>query len=216
VAEHLANVAKADATVEIHIAGHSAGSILHGALIPVLTDKAPKGKGLTIESCTLWAPACTVDLFSSNYLLALDAGTIKRFALFALTDDAEQDDNCADIYHKSLLYLVSNAFEEKAKIPLVRDGWPILGMQKFVKQYLGPVFKKKDREFVLCPNNELEGSPSASRARSHGDFDDDICTLKSTLARILNAQKTDQVEFAFHHSASSQRDRREKLMMQSN
>ena len=41
-------------------------------------------------------------------------------------DTAEQDDHCAHIYNKSLLYLVSNAFEDPARIPLFRDGVPIL------------------------------------------------------------------------------------------
>lgn len=31
--------------------------------------------------------------------------------LYTLTDAAEQDDHCAHVYNKSLLYLVSNAFD---------------------------------------------------------------------------------------------------------
>ena len=216
-AQHIANIVKNDSSVELHIAGHSAGSILHAGLIPLLTSKAPGGHDLSIESCTLWAPACTMDLFKSNYLPALNSDNIDRFALFTLTDDAEQDDNCADIYHKSLLYLVSNAFEEKARIPLVpdRDGWPLLGMEKFIRKQLGSLFNGKTREWIRCPNEGPEGSPVASRARSHGDFDDDACTLKATLARILDAKSSAEAEFTFHHSSSSQQDRRRKLMIQS-
>ncbi len=47
--------------------------------------------------------------------------------MFTLTDKAEQDDNCVNIYNKSLLYLVSNAFEDKQHIPLISDGEPLLG-----------------------------------------------------------------------------------------
>jgi len=212
---HIANVIEKDPSIELHIAGHSAGSILHGGLIPLLTSKAPQGHDLSIESCTLWAPACTMDLFKSNYLPALNSNKIDRFALFTLTDDAEQDDNCADIYHKSLLYLVSDAFEDKARIPLIRDGWPLLGMEKFIQKQLGNLFKGTTREWVRCPNEDPEGSPRASRARSHGDFDDDPCTLKATLARILEANSSAQAEFAFHHSSSSQQERRRRLMIQS-
>jgi len=58
---------------------------------------------------------------------------IKRFALFTLDDQTEQDDDCAAIYHKSLLYLVSNAFENAVRVPVFHpDGEPILGMQKFI------------------------------------------------------------------------------------
>src|SRR5581483_2688285 len=91
------------------------------------------GLGIPIETCTLWAPACTFQLFKQSYLPVLAAGGIKKLALFTLTDKAEQDDNCAEIYHKSLLYLVSNAFEDHAHIPAIRDGEPILGMQKFIE-----------------------------------------------------------------------------------
>src|SRR3546814_4232231 len=52
--------------------------------------------------------------------------------LFRSTDPAEQDDHRAHIYNKSLLYLVSNAFEAKSRIPGVRDGVPILGLEKSI------------------------------------------------------------------------------------
>jgi hypothetical protein len=212
-AAHIAKLLAADPTIELHMAGHSAGSIFHGGLIPLLTGNTLQGSGLSIESCTLWAPACTVDLFNSNYLPALKARKIKRFSLFTLTDNAEQSDNCGGIYHKSLLYLVSNAFEAKARIPLIRDGVPILGMEKFVQPNLKNVLTRLGADWVRCPNGFPEGSEDASRARSHGDFDDDICTLKATLARILDRKKSGPASFFFHRSASSQNDRR-KLLMQ--
>ena len=68
-------------------------------------------KPVDIETCTLWAPACTMDVYRNQYLPSIKSAHIKNFALFTLTDKAERDDTCANIYHKSLLYLVSNAFE---------------------------------------------------------------------------------------------------------
>ncbi|RMG92018.1 MAG: peptidase C1, partial [Candidatus Dadabacteria bacterium] len=115
VGELLAELADADPTVELHLVGHSAGSIFLGPLVRWLTARGTiasgplagrTGLGLRIASCTLWAPACTVDLFKALYLPALRDGAVGRFALFTLTDEAEQDDHCAHIYHKSLLYLV--------------------------------------------------------------------------------------------------------------
>lgn len=94
--------------------------------------KGVRGLAQEIKTCTLWAPAVTTALFEETYLPAINSGTINKFALFTLNDKTEQDDNCADIYHKSLLYLVSNAFEEHAHIPIFRDGEPLLGMEKFV------------------------------------------------------------------------------------
>src|SRR5690606_11629173 len=124
--------------LEIHVIGHSAGAIFLAPLVQLLTTKGviadgplkgERGLGGTIKSCSLWAPACTMELFEKTYLPAIDAGTLESFSLFTLTDPAEQDDHCANIYHKSLLYLVSNAFEAKARIPGVRDGVPILGLE---------------------------------------------------------------------------------------
>ncbi len=111
--------------LEIHLVGHSAGSILHAPLVKLLGER-----GLPIESCTLWAPACTVELFRENYLPAIEAKAIKRFSLFVLDDATEQGDNCASIYNKSLLYLVSDAFEDQCRIPGFREGVPLLGMEK--------------------------------------------------------------------------------------
>lgn len=209
---------------EIHVAGHSAGSIFHGPLVEMLTSKGKIGSGdlkgvtglgLKVESCTLWAPACTVDLFKASYLPAIKRKDIARFALFALTDRAEQDDNCANIYHKSLLYLVSNAFEAKARIPLFRnDGTPILGMERFLEKdaELKRLFGagNKSCELILSPNAEPEGSIYHATASHHGDFDDDKATVNATLARILNKGSMHS-ELQFSRSASSMRDRRKAM-----
>jgi hypothetical protein len=123
---------------------------------------------------------------------AIAAGAIKDFGLFTLKDQIEQDDNCANIYHKSLLYLVSNAFEARFRIPLIRpDGEPIFGMEKFIRKEpaISSLFTRSNAEWILTPNNEPRGSKRESTARHHGDFDNDDATLRATLTRILG-QKT--------------------------
>lgn len=215
-------LAKMEPQPEIHLAAHSAGSILLALLAKLLSSQGQisdgplagdAGLGLKIATCTLWAPAMTMELFKQTYLGLINSNAIRRFALFTLTDRAEQDDNCANIYHKSLLYLVSNAFEQKPRIPLFRDGEPILGMEKFVKndKELARLFKaNKKAAWILAPNQEPEGSPNASRARHHGDFDDDSATVKATLARILGAARS-EAAFSFDPSASHLRDQRLRL-----
>jgi hypothetical protein len=79
--------------------------------------KGEKGHNQDVTTCTLWAPACTVDLFKEAYMPSIADITIERFAMFTLTDQAEQDDHCANIYHKSLLYLVSHAFRCSDRAP---------------------------------------------------------------------------------------------------
>ncbi len=211
-----------DPGIEIHIAGHSAGSIFHAPVVQLLTAKGKiasgplsgmTGLGRKIETCTLWAPACTVDLFKQTYLPALNAKGIKRFALFTLTDQVEQDDNCANIYHKSLLYLVSDAFEQRVRIPVFqKDGEPILGMEKFVRAdaELDMLFKNGKADWVRSPNTAEDGSPVHSTARHHGDFDDDKPTVLATLARILG-RGTAQAPFEFARTPASLRARRLKL-----
>ena len=183
--------------IEIHVVGHSAGSIFHAPLIQKLTTSGQiagnlmngeQGMGLQLASCTLWAPACTMELFEQAYLPAIQTRAIDRFALYTMTDHAEQDDNCANIYHKSLLYLVSNAFEKLPRIPILRpDGIPLLGMAKFIEQNaaIGNLLSQNQLDWVQAPNNKDASDLGASAAKHHGDFDDDVATVSSTLARIL-------------------------------
>ncbi len=201
VLQLLAQMAKNDRSVEIHVIGHSAGAVLHGPMVQLLTSggkiqngalKGIQGYGLKLSTLTLWAPACTVDYFYEYYADAIRSGSVLDFGLFTLTDKAERDDNCAGIYHKSLLYLVSNAFEARFRIPLMRpDGEPILGMEKFIRKdkALHDLIKANG-DWVLTPNTFPTTSPRQSAARQHGDFDSDRATLQAALIRILG-RKTD-------------------------
>jgi len=228
VLEELAELAAADPKLEIHVVGHSAGSILHGPLVRMLTASGPipsalldggqvQGLGLQVASCTLWAPACTMTLFEQSYLPAIRQKTISRFAVYTLTDDAEQDDNCANIYHKSLLYLVSNAFERRARIPLVRPvGEPLLGMAKFVEQSaeIRKLIASGQIDWIQAPNDKGPGDPGGSAASHHGDFDDDVATVSSTLARVLTtagAGRAAGKSLSFKPGASRSRDIRAQL-----
>jgi hypothetical protein len=221
VANYLDKLIKQDPTFEIHIIGHSAGSILHAPLVQLLTAngtinegplKGKQGYGHSIDSCTLWAPACTTELFKQTYLPSIQNHSLKQFNLFTLSDNAEQDDNCANIYHKSLLYLVSNAFEEKMHVPLFCDGTPILGMEKFIQED-GDIMEHLQAEncnWTTAPNTSPLGSTDASTARHHGDFDDDKHTVQATIARILGAEQAAEA-MSFPHSSSSLQDRRRAL-----
>jgi Papain family cysteine protease len=191
--------------LKVHVVGHSAGSIFHAPLVAAL-DEA----GIRIASCTLWAPACTVALFKEYYAPLISRGRIERAAIFALTDEIEKEDNCANIYHKSLLYLVSNAFEQKERIPLFREGEPILGMEKFLREdaTVQTLVRNKRLDLILSPNDQRVGSIKASKSKHHGDFDDDEATVKATLARVLDVGSTAGVGLKFHRSASSLRSKR--------
>jgi len=201
VADLLADLKKQFPALRIHLVGHSAGSILHGAFVERLAVLKPEI--VDIETCTLWAPACTMDLYRNQYLPSIKSGHIRNFALFTLTDKAERDDTCANIYHKSLLYLVSHAFEAglgKAPFLQEREGEPLLGMAKFVAQ-LPPAQRAFD--WVLAPNANAPATLEASTSKSHGAFDDDSATLASTLGRIVGKGKIRNARFAHHASAAA-------------
>ncbi len=195
--------------LRVHLVGHSAGSILLGGLAGA---NQASGSPVQFETCTMWAPACTTDFYREQYLPAIRGGSIKQFAIFNLTDRAEQDDNCVNIYNKSLLYLVSNAFEKALRKPWFgnSDGEPLLGMEKFVNALPA---RDRPNEMVLSPNHAPEGRPGSARSTTHGDFDDDPVTLKATLARVLG-QSARGASFPHHRSAFSQRRRREVIMRQ--
>jgi len=196
--------------LQVHLVGHSAGSILLGGLAGA--NQKAGGKPVQFSTCTMWAPACTMDFYRENYLPAIRGGSIKQFAIYTLTDRAEQDDDCANIYHKSLLYLVSHAFEKELRKPWFSDadGEPLLGMEKFLRKLPD---RDRPKEWVLSPNAVPEGRTGAARATTHGGFDDDGATLRATLARILG-ESAGKVEFAHHRSESAQRGRRHAIMQQ--
>ena len=175
--------------LEVHLVAHSAGAVLHGELLPVLARA-----GLRVSTCTLWAPACTMALFEQRYVPALDQGTLQRLAVYALDDQSEQDDHCARIYNKSLLYLVAHAFEDRPRVPWLRPaGTPLLGMQKFHEgnEALQQQVKTGRVQLVIGPNNLSVGDMGACRARAHGDFDDDEATVVGSFARILKVGAPD-------------------------
>jgi hypothetical protein len=190
--------------ISVHVVGHSAGSIFHA---PLVTELARLG--VAIESCTLWAPACTLSAFKEHYLPLINGKDIERFALFTLSEKAELDDHCANIYHKSLLYLVSHAFEAKPRIPAFRKGEPLLGLEHCVRADadLQALFKTPHAEHVIGPNNMALGSPKACGARHHGDFDDDAATVQATLRRIIGGTAA-LPQMQFHRSGGALRERR--------
>jgi hypothetical protein len=164
---------------------------------------------LPIDSVTLWAPAITFSRFRETYLPGLRDGLIRKLTLFTLHDKAEQDDHCANIYHKSLLYLVSNALESQARTSDRPHGMPLLGLSKFVKDDpdIRDLIRRGRVEWILAPSADLT---IESQARSHGAFDDDLATVLATLRRIL-PPGTPMPSLNFPSTASSRRDRRTVL-----
>ena len=133
-----------DPSVEIHVAAHSAGSILMAPLVQLFTRPGqviggPAHGMLGMGGrwpASLWAPAVDMETFIQAYVPAISSRAVARASLFTLTDSAEQDDHCLRIYNKSLLYLVARAFEQQPRSWIdsrLRQGTPIAGMARFIE-----------------------------------------------------------------------------------
>ena len=117
------------------------------------------------------APAATNKLFNKYYKPLLEENKIKNLAIYNLTDKLEKDDNVVGVYRKSLLYLVSRAFEEE-------ENTTILGMKKYNHQI---DVDNLPVEFIYSKG----GKSGRSISKSHGGFDNDPYTLNDMLKRIL-------------------------------
>lgn len=166
----LAGNAKRTNPLEIHLVGHSAGAILLARLLDAMDTMNPLKS--PVSSVSVMAPACTVDLFKKSYSPRIgmvgSADGISKLWQYNLVDQRERDDRVGP-YQKSLLYFVSNAFEDERETPL-------LGMEQFCSQ---------------IPDNANHTihyagrAPSTTDSRAHGGFDNDRATMNNILKNIL-------------------------------
>jgi pimeloyl-ACP methyl ester carboxylesterase len=171
---------------EVHLVGHSAGSIFLMNLIERLVASKIK-----IASLTYLAAAIRTDDWMRRVLPHLENGDIAKFAAFGMNPARELDDVCGShgvaVYHKSLLYLVSRALERPAN----RDDTevPLVGMAHFAttdvegKTLTGAVDETRG-DLIWSPSSAPDNS--RSDAAAHGGFDDDSPTMTSVLLRILD------------------------------
>jgi len=164
----------------LHGVGHSAGAVFHSHMIEDLHKH-----DLALDSLTLLAPACTVDLFARKVVphIGVDK-TVRRCRVFNLHRSNEIADPTVDFYGKSLLYLVSNGFEGAPDVPL-------LGLEESLRR--APAMRKlfgmngqeSRAELILTPADTHPDEPeNHSRAQTHGAFDNDHATLRSVLHTI--------------------------------
>jgi hypothetical protein len=146
------------------------------------------GLGVPFKTLQFMAPAIRTDVFKRQFLQRINDGICPLPTLYILSDVAELDDEVGP-YGKSLLYLVSNAFEGRRETP-------ILGMERFITGDRG------DPELAELFSRTVDGLPSLviagtstepgmlSKSRTHGGFDSEPETLNSVLFRILGGTPT--------------------------
>ncbi len=161
-------LAESDKPKNIHLVGHSTGAILLAWLIKALPKAS---ENATIASCSLMAPAATVDLFRKNFSPEIGK-LIEQLHIYSLSKEFELDDNVAFVYRKSLLYYVSLACEEEL-------GEQIVGMVEHNEQL------PQNRNMRIIISKGEDGSEKRSNSESHGGFDNDPATMNDILKTIL-------------------------------
>jgi hypothetical protein len=200
MAGHLLALKKKVPNLEIHLAGHSAGSIVLGHLLGLMDRK------IKADSMTLFAPACTVSFAVRHYGAAIGGGKLKADAVHVdIMDDERERADSVGPYGKSLLYLVSRALEARHKTPLLgmewawntkntpedqwsddRDSrealkdWATLGKKMTVRLHA------RKREHVPTGAGQIR--------LAHGSFDNDVEVVSDMLQRMRGAALIAKVE----------------------
>ena len=146
-------------------------------LLNALEATAPR---LRVATMSLMAPAASVDLFKSHYYPLVagpgDGFGIDQMTVYNLSDALEQADTVGP-YRKSLLYLVSRAFEEEAELPLI-------GMQRYSQALAEQC--PATVEWVYSHGRNV--AEARTRSTAHGGFDNDPATLNDILRRVLGKE----------------------------
>jgi hypothetical protein len=190
--------------VVVHLVGHSAGAIFQAALLQRMLEE-----NIAVDSMALLAPAIRIDEFDRDILPHIgESEGVKRFVTFGLSDERELDDVCGhagvNVYHKSLLYLVSRALERASERSVEV---PLLGMDKWLSH--DREGKSTSEEIAnrggVCIASPSRGAvESRSDSTSHGGFDDDSPTMTSVLIRMLALPTLNPESVYEPHSPSPQ------------
>jgi hypothetical protein len=188
--------------LEVHLVGHSAGSVVLAAAVKRLF-----AYNVPVDSLQLMGGAIRADDFVRDVVPRLATapggdGMVRRFAVYDLLDGPELDDVCPGppapaVYHKSLLYFVARSLEQLPSNFEV----PMVGLEKS----LGVVYTMPDGlphplmdamgkppNVVLAPNS-ANAADSRSKAHGHGEFDDDPDTMTSVVLRIRRSNDLSSV-----------------------
>ncbi len=172
---------------EIHLVAHGVGDVLASGLAVAIGED----EQAEIASCTLWAPATTIERFDATYRPLLKQGALSHLGVFAL-DDARECADSVGPYEHSILYLASRGLGP----PLEDD--EILGMQRVLdgNKRLRKLRKKGRLNVVIAPTEDGVSPLRTSHATTHAGFAQDPATIEATVERILGGSDAvpDEIE----------------------
>ena len=164
--------------IRLHLIGHSAGAIVQ----TFLGERAMKAN-LGVGTISLIAPAVRVDEFDKHLGPSIIRESISTLVVH-LTDDAEQGDPTCSPYGRSLLYLVSRAFET------LKDT-PILGMEKhLVPAVVGHSWGTHVRR-LAAPGAAFRLGDRLTTESTHGGLDDDFAVQEAVIRHIKGGDTFD-------------------------
>ena len=170
---------------ELHLVAHSAGSVFAAYAMRLLS-----GLGIPLKTVQFMAPAIRTDVFKDLLLADLASKRVPLPSLYLLSDKLERGDSVGP-YGKSLLYLVSNAFERSRQVPLLGMKAFLDTDQQLAKLFSGsvagrPALVVSEGVPVDAAKDQEQIKRGASASRSHGGFDKDSATMNSVLTRVLD------------------------------
>ncbi|MEM7437561.1 MAG: C1 family peptidase [Myxococcota bacterium] len=155
----------------LHLAGHSAGAVWLGHLL----DRWEGIGAPPISTLQLLAPACTVEFFHKQLEPHVEGKRLRTLVHYLLDEETERADDVAMIYRKSLLYLVSRAYQDKSEVV------PIMGLEEHWSE-VDPVAGVTS--FVTGAD------PDKTQSKTHGDFDNDPTTMNQVLRTVIGRRPT--------------------------
>ena len=192
-------------TPEVTVVAHSLGSVFACNLIDDLAESRknashPLPSDFQLKNLILLAPAVECEVFADT--LRKHRKLFENFRMYSLDDERESGYwEVPGVYSRSLLYLVSGAFEEKEEDKSAFDR-PLVGMQRYITEenvYKMPDVKKVRQFFAQDSGHtvwavENKGAGRASDAVRHGGFDDAVFKpgqekRRATLDSILHVIK---------------------------
>jgi hypothetical protein len=187
--------------IEFHALGHSAGAIFHAFFLPLLVGQRPEGvPPVDVRTLHLLAPALTTELFKTRLQKLIGEGQpITSVTVHTMTDELEQNDDSLRPYGKSLLCLVSQAFEEEMPAGL-------LGLQKSLKadlqliRFFGLAGTEKVGHVAFAPSPDGTSLNARTESVTHGGFDNDTPTMTSVIRRVLDVPDSGSVVDYFEES----------------
>lgn len=163
--------------LRLHLIGHSAGAIVQAYLAPRAVERK-----LDVATVSLLAPAVRVDEFNEQVGRVIQSKNIPVLVA-NLIDSAERTDPTTRPYGRSLLYLVSRAFEGDS------EDVPLVGMEKHLVPAIGAHPWGARISQIGCPGVSYYSGDPMTQATTHGGVDDDVAVQNAVVRHIRGRGK---------------------------